>query len=84
MEGTSGSAHSVVEHPSVSNHGRFILPCTIHHTGIPENTVAAFKRALDCGADVLELDVWLTKDGQVVVFQDLYGNKWDLIERRAG
>ncbi len=38
--------------------------------GIPENTVAAFKHALACGADVLEFDVWLTADGQVAVFHD--------------
>jgi glycerophosphoryl diester phosphodiesterase len=38
--------------------------------GIPENTVAAMKHALACGADVLEFDVWLTRDQKVVVFHD--------------
>lgn len=28
------------------------------------------KHALACGADILEFDVWLTQDGQVVVFHD--------------
>lgn len=32
--------------------------------------MAAMKHALACGADVLEFDVWLTADGQVVVFHD--------------
>lgn len=48
-------------------------PCahrTYGHTGIPENTVAAMRHALACGADVLEFDVWLSLDGQVVVFHD--------------
>jgi glycerophosphoryl diester phosphodiesterase len=36
----------------------------------PENTLAAFKAAIDAGADVLELDVQRTKDGQLVVMHD--------------
>ncbi len=36
----------------------------------PENTLAAFRNALDSGADYIELDVQLTKDGQLVVFHD--------------
>jgi len=38
--------------------------------GYCENTVHAFQRALDVGVDMIELDVWLTKDKQVVVFHD--------------
>ncbi len=38
--------------------------------GLPENTLTAFKRALDVKADMIELDVWLTKDSKVVVFHD--------------
>ena len=38
--------------------------------GLPENTVAAFKDAVAAGADVVELDVWLTSDGKVVVHHD--------------
>ncbi|MEE0955172.1 MAG: glycerophosphodiester phosphodiesterase [Eubacterium sp.] len=36
----------------------------------PENTLEAFKLAADMGADGVELDVQLTKDGQVVVCHD--------------
>ena len=36
----------------------------------PENTMAAFKAAMDAGADFIELDVQRTKDGQVVVLHD--------------
>lgn len=36
----------------------------------PENTVAAFKMAVDMGADGVELDIQLTKDNEVVVIHD--------------
>jgi glycerophosphoryl diester phosphodiesterase/plastocyanin len=36
----------------------------------PSNTMFAFKSALQKGADVLEMDVQLTKDGEIVVFHD--------------
>ncbi len=36
----------------------------------PENTLAAFKAAIDAGADYVELDVQHTRDRQVVVMHD--------------
>ena len=33
--------------------------------GYPENTILAFKRAIDVGVHVIELDVWLTKDRKI-------------------
>lgn len=36
----------------------------------PENTLAAFLLALEQGADGIELDAQLTRDGEVVVFHD--------------
>lgn len=36
----------------------------------PENTLPAFKMGYDAGADADELDVYLTKDGEVVVIHD--------------
>jgi glycerophosphoryl diester phosphodiesterase len=36
----------------------------------PENTLAAFAFAIECGADGAELDVQLSQDGEVVVFHD--------------
>ncbi|MEZ0487704.1 glycerophosphodiester phosphodiesterase family protein [Fibrella aquatica] len=39
---------------------------------MPENTVAAMKKALDLGVETLELDVVISKDKQVVVSHDTY------------
>ena len=36
----------------------------------PENTLASFKEAVRVGSDGIELDVHLTKDGQLVVIHD--------------
>lgn len=53
-----------------------IHPVRIAHRGAsgeglaPENTLAAFEKAIQLGADVLELDVHLTGDGHVVVLHD--------------
>lgn len=38
----------------------------------PENTIPAFQYAISIGADVLELDMGVTKDGIVVVSHDPY------------
>lgn len=37
----------------------------------PENTLAAFRKAIEQGADWLEFDVQQTQDNQLVVFHDL-------------
>ncbi len=36
----------------------------------PENTLLAFERAIEAGADALEMDVHLTRDGQLIVTHD--------------
>jgi glycerophosphoryl diester phosphodiesterase len=50
------------------------LPLLIAHRGAaaeaPENTLAAFERALALGADGIELDVRVTRDSTPVVFHD--------------
>ena len=50
-------------------------PLNIAHQGAsimcPPNTMAAFRAARLCGADVIELDVTHTRDGAVVVSHDL-------------
>lgn len=52
----------------------------------PENTMAAFRGALELGADWVELDVQQTMDGQIVVLHDantrrttgVKGNVWNM------
>lgn len=41
----------------------------------PENTMAAFEQAYHMGADMIELDVQLSSDGQVVVIHDTKVNR---------
>jgi len=36
----------------------------------PENTLRAFQKAVDLGADMIEVDVHLSKDGQPVIIHD--------------
>ena len=36
----------------------------------PENTMLAFEKALEAGAEGIEFDVHLTKDGQLVIIHD--------------
>lgn len=38
----------------------------------PENTLSAFKAALENGADAIELDAHLTSDGELIVHHDYY------------
>jgi glycerophosphoryl diester phosphodiesterase len=49
-------------------------PLLVAHRGAsaekPENTLAAFRRAVALGVDAIELDVHVTRDGVVVVFHD--------------
>jgi glycerophosphoryl diester phosphodiesterase len=44
------------------------------HRGYPkkytENTLESFKAAIEFGADGIELDVWRTKDGEIIVTHD--------------
>ena len=53
-----------------------IPPLRIAHRGAsgrglaPENTLAAFEKALDIGIDMLEIDVRVTGDGQLIVLHD--------------
>ena len=62
------------------------MPLVIAHRGAsglaPENTLAAFRRAIELGADGIELDVQLTRDGHAVVHHDLELNP--AIVRSAG
>ena len=51
--------------------GRIILAA---HRGdkkrYPENTMPAFEAALRCGADMIETDIRMTRDGELVIIHD--------------
>lgn len=59
---------------SVLNRPRHAPPLLMAHRGssdeLPENTLAAFQRALDQGADILETDIRFTRDDQIVLMHD--------------
>ncbi len=50
------------------------IPLIIAHRGAsleaPENTLSAFRRALDLGVDAVETDVHLSSDGELVVLHE--------------
>jgi glycerophosphoryl diester phosphodiesterase len=41
----------------------------------PENTLRSFQRALELGVDMVEADVWLTKDKKIVIIHDATVNR---------
>jgi glycerophosphoryl diester phosphodiesterase len=53
--------------------GRFPV-LVVAHRGFsgaaPENTLAAFRKAIETGSDMIELDIQLSKDGKIVVIHD--------------
>ena len=51
-------------------------------TEAPENTLAAFKRAMDDMADYIELDVQLTADDEVVVMHDASAARTTGVDRK--
>lgn len=57
-------------------------PWIVGHRGaageVRENTLASFRRGLEAGADMIELDIQMTRDGELLCFHD-----WTL-ERLAG
>ncbi len=50
------------------------MPLKIGHRGapkrLPENTISSFRNAIDLGADGIELDLHLSKDGELAVIHD--------------
>jgi glycerophosphoryl diester phosphodiesterase len=53
--------------------GKFPIMVVAHRGfsgAAPENTLAAFRKAIDVGSDMIELDIQLSKDGKIVVIHD--------------
>lgn len=66
--------HNVEDNPFVVEEGE--LPMIAAHRGgainNPENTLLAFREAVEMGVDILESDLYLTKDGYLVYNHDEY------------
>jgi len=62
------------EAPTSAYYGNFNRPLVIAHQGgdgvWPGDTMLAFEHAVEIGADVLEMDAHITKDGQIVLMHD--------------
>ncbi|PGG97784.1 hypothetical protein AJ79_09082 [Helicocarpus griseus UAMH5409] len=60
--------------PGRNNDGTPAVPLTIAHRGLkakyPENTMSGFTHAVEVGAQGLEVDLHLSKDGVVVISHD--------------
>jgi glycerophosphoryl diester phosphodiesterase len=71
-----------------------VTPLVIAHRGAswdePENTLQAFRRAIEVGADYIELDVHARRDGSLVVVHDrprpsrMYPTLAEVLELTAG
>jgi glycerophosphoryl diester phosphodiesterase len=52
--------------PSPKHGGVYVVAHRGAHNGIPENSLPAYQKAIDLGADFVEIDVRTTKDGNFV------------------
>lgn len=52
--------------PAPRNGGIYVVCHRGAHEDRPENTLAAYQRAIDLGADFVEIDTRTTKDGEIV------------------
>ena len=48
------------------NGGVYVVAHRGAHQGVPENTLAAYRKAIELGADFVEVDIQMTKDGRFV------------------
>ena len=52
--------------PEPKNGNTYVIAHRGAHNGIPENSLAAYQKAIDMGCDFVEIDVRTTKDGEFV------------------
>ncbi len=52
--------------PKPKNGNTYVVAHRGAHNGIPENTLAAYQKAIDLGCDFVEIDIRKTKDGRFV------------------
>ena len=63
-------------------------PLVIGHRGAPrvaaENTIPSFRAAIEAGADAVETDVCVTRDGQFVLWHDARPSETVAVARQTG
>ncbi len=61
-----GQARLEETFPTPKNGDTYVIAHRGAHNGIPENSLAAYQKAIDLGCDFIEIDVRKTKDGRMV------------------
>jgi len=64
-----------------AKNGIYVIAHRGAHIGIPENSLAAYQKAIDLGCDFVEIDVRTTKDGQ---FVSIHNSKIDEYVKGVG
>jgi glycerophosphoryl diester phosphodiesterase len=59
-----------MSNPWIREHRPLIIAHRGHGVAAPENTLAAYRLAKEAGAEMIETDVNITKDGQLVIIHD--------------
>ncbi len=54
----------------ISTHKIIVIAHRGDHVDVPENTLAAYEKAIQHGADFTEIDLRTTKDGELVIMHD--------------
>jgi glycerophosphoryl diester phosphodiesterase len=62
----SYSAQKKNQLPKPKNRNTYVIAHRGAHIGIPENSLAAYQKAIDLGCDYVEVDARSTKDGVIV------------------
>ncbi|WP_315823721.1 glycerophosphodiester phosphodiesterase family protein [Paraflavitalea speifideaquila] len=83
MQVATGSGQEATDHfkkiqsAFLNTHSRVVLVAAHRgaHLEAPENSMAAFRKAIDLGIDIIELDVRCTKDGVLVCMHDKTVNR---------
>ena len=64
--GFSNAQEEFNNFPNPKNGNTYVIAHRGAHNGIPENTLAAYQKAIDLGCDYVEIDIRKTKDGRFV------------------
>ena len=68
------------EYKAMKNVNAYTGPQRFAHRGLvqaaPENTLGAFQGAVDGGYEGIEIDVQMTRDGEIVIAHDARPSRW--------